>query len=45
MDDIINKNGLKMSENEIFDNLVLSESRYLKLRDYLQGASYLTGYQ
>jgi hypothetical protein len=44
MDDIINKNGLKMSENQIFDNLVQSEARYLQLRDYLQGASYLTGY-
>ena len=45
MDNIINENKLNLNENQIFDKLVLSEARYTKLRDYLQDASYVTGYQ
>jgi hypothetical protein len=35
MDNIINENKLNLNENQMFDKLVLSESRYTKLRDYL----------
>lgn len=45
MDNIINENKLNLNENQLFDKLVLSESRFLKLRDYLQDKSYITGYQ
>lgn len=45
MDNIINENKLNLNENQLFDKLVLSEARYLKLRDYLQDKSYVTGYQ
>ena len=45
MDNIINENKLNLNENQLFDKLVLSEARYLKLRDYLQDQSYITGYQ
>lgn len=45
MDNIINENKLNLNENQMFDKLVLSESRYTKLRDYLQDMSYVTGYQ
>lgn len=45
LDNIIGRNGLKLTENQLFDNLVLSEQRYVNLRDYLQGVSYVTGYQ
>lgn len=45
MDNIINENKLSLNEDQLFDKLVLSEARYAKLRDYLQDASYVTGYQ
>lgn len=45
MDNIINENKLNLNESQMFDKLVLSEARYTKLRDYLQDASYVTGYQ
>lgn len=45
MDNIINENKLNLNEDQLFDKLVLSEARYLKLRDRLQDVSYITGYQ
>lgn len=45
MQQIINDNKLNISENQLFDQLVLSEARYLQLRDYLQDVSYITKYQ
>jgi hypothetical protein len=35
MDNIINENKLNLNEDQLFDKLVLSEARYLKLRDRL----------
>ena len=42
---ILQKNHLVKSEDELFENLVLQDENYIALKDYLQDASYITGYQ
>ena len=42
---IIEGDRLGKSENDLFEQLVLKDERYLKLSSYLQDKSYLTGYQ
>lgn len=44
-DNIINNHKLKVTEDELFDKLVLSEANFIALKDRLQGASYFTHYQ
>jgi len=41
----LQKNHLIKSEDELFDNLVLQDENFTALKDYLQDASYITGYQ
>lgn len=45
LDAIINGNQLNLNENQLFEQMVGSEKRYLDLRDWLQNESYITGYQ
>ena len=45
LDAIINGNQLNLNENQLFEQMVGAEKRYLDLRDWLQGESYVTGYQ
>ena len=45
IESILQKNHLTKSEDELFENLVLQDENYTALRDYLQDASYITGYQ
>lgn len=45
VDAIINANQLNLTEDQLFDQMVLSEVRYQDLRDWLQDESYSYGYQ
>ena len=45
VDAIINANQLNLTEDQLFDQMVLSEVRYKDLRDWLQEQSYSYGYQ
>ena len=45
IESILQKNHLVKSEDELFENLVLQDENYTALKDYLQDASYITGYQ
>lgn len=47
LDNIINGNQAKLSEDELFDNMILSEARFRELQKYLdiKKESYITGYQ
>lgn len=45
IESILQKNHLVKSEDELFDNLVLQDENFTALKDYLQDASYITGYQ
>ena len=45
LDTIINNNQVGLSEDELFQNMILSESRYNAMKDFLQKKSYSTRYQ
>lgn len=45
LENILNENGLNLSEDELFKQMVLNEDRFIALQNELQGASYSTGYQ
>ena len=47
LQNIINENGANLSEDQLFDRMILSESRFRDLEKYLdiQNYSYTTGYQ
>ena len=45
LDTIINNNQVGLSEDQLFQNMILSESRYNAMRDFLQKKSYSTRYQ
>lgn len=45
IDQIIKHNQMDLSDSELFDQMVMSEARFLALKDFLQDASYVTGYQ
>jgi hypothetical protein len=45
IDMIVNNNKVGLSEDELFDNLILSDSRMKALKGYLKDASYSTKYQ
>lgn len=45
VDAIINGNQVNLSEDELFDQMILSEVRYNDLRSWLQDQSYSLGYQ
>lgn len=45
LDNIINENNVGLGEDELFRQMVLSEARFLQLKDVLQDQSYTTGYQ
>lgn len=45
LDTIINNNQVGLSDDQLFQNMILSESRYNAMKDYLQKKSYSTGYQ
>lgn len=45
IESILQKNHLVKSEDELFENLVLQDENFTALKDYLQDASYITGYQ
>lgn len=42
---IIHENHLAMSDGQLFDQLTLSEMRFNRLKDYLNGAEYQSGYK
>lgn len=44
MDNIINSNQLGISDEKLFERMVLSDPKYTALKDVLQGKSYITGY-
>lgn len=44
MDQILNQEGLKLSDDQLFDIMVQKEARLLELRDYLQDKSFITGF-
>lgn len=45
LDDIINEYNANLSEDDLYNNMILSEARFRDLKDYLQDQSYTTGYQ
>ena len=45
LENILNTEKVNLNENQLFDKLVLSEQRFINLRDFLQGQSYATKYQ
>lgn len=45
LESIINNEGVNLSDDELFRQMILSESRFLALKDFLQDQSYSTGYQ
>lgn len=45
LDALINSTGGKLNDDELFKQMVLSEARFLALKDYLKDQSYSTGYQ
>lgn len=45
LENILNENGLNLSEDELFKQMVLNEDRFIALQSELQGTSYSTGYQ
>ena len=44
MDAILNENDAKLSEDQLYDKMVLSERRFTDLQAYLGDVSYITGY-
>lgn len=45
LDNILNTTKTNLSESELFDQMVLSEKRFLDLKEFLQDQSYVTRYQ
>lgn len=45
LENVLNENGLNLSEDELFKQMVLNEDRFIALQNELQDASYSTGYQ
>jgi len=44
MDSIINGNQLNISDDELFEKMVLSDPKFLQLSSVLKDKSYITGY-
>lgn len=44
LDAIINGNQLNLTEDQLFENMIMSEQRYFDLRDWLQKDTYATNY-
>ena len=45
LENILNQTGTNLSEDDLFKQMVLSEQRFLNLKDFLQDQSYTTRYQ
>lgn len=45
LDTIINNNQVGLNEDQLFENMILSESRLNAMKDFLQKKSYVTRYQ
>lgn len=45
LENILNSTGTNLSEDDLFKQMVLSEQRFLNLKDFLQDQSYTTKYQ
>lgn len=45
LENFLNQSGTNLSEEELFQQMVLSEQRLMNLKDFLQDQSYVTGYQ
>lgn len=45
LENILNQTGTNLSEDDLFKQMVLSEQRFLNLKDFLQDQSYTTKYQ
>lgn len=45
VDDMLNQNDLKKTDDDLFRSLVLNEQNYVRLKKFLQNDSYSTGYQ
>lgn len=45
LDALLNANGTKLNEEDLFKQMVLSEAKFLALKDVLKDKSYSTGYQ
>lgn len=45
LENILNASGTNLSEDDLFKQMVLSEQRFLNLKDFLQDQSYTTKYQ
>lgn len=45
IDSIVNNNKVGLTEDELFDNMILSDIRMNALRDYTKDKSYITRYQ
>lgn len=45
LENILNSTGTNLSEDDLFKQMVLSEQRFLDLKDFLQDQSYTTKYQ
>lgn len=45
LDTLLNASGSKLNEEDLFKQMVLSEARFLALKDVLKDKSYSTGYQ
>lgn len=45
IDDMLNQNDLKKTDDDLFRSLVLNEQNYVRLKKFLQNDSYSTGYQ
>jgi len=44
MDSIINGNQLNISDDQLFEKMVLSDPKFLQLSSLLKDKSYITGY-
>ena len=45
LQNIIDSNNANLSDDELYDKMILSEARFQQLQKYLQGESYTTNYQ
>ncbi len=45
LENILNSTRTNLSEDDLFKQMVLSEQRFLNMKDFLQGQSYVTKYQ
>jgi hypothetical protein len=44
MDKIINGNQLNISDDKLFERMILSDPKFYSLKNVLQGKSYITNY-